>query len=208
MTLNELNNIPWHDKDIEAIDAYYTSDKNEDSVEYDGDNCESILTNLGWCKIGDGAFSDVYVRDDYPYVLKLSRRPDTTFAKFAIISRKNKNKHFPMIGNGKIIKIGKCRYVAYLIEKLYDLESSKVSLMSEILTRISNRAANGFDRSAIVIHSIPETLIDAAVIIGKCAKLINANIDLHSQNIMKRADGTIVISDPYVDSKRIVGRVR
>ena len=120
MKLNELNNIPWSPEDKEAIDSYYGnaifSKKKPSMIEPEG--VDDILQAYGWQPIGMGAFSDVYAKEGYEYVLKMNRTPDSAFAKFAILSRASRNPHFPHIGNGKIINIKGHKYIAYLIEFL------------------------------------------------------------------------------------------
>ena len=47
------------------------------------------------------------------------------------------------------------------------------------------------------IVGIPE-LVSAITLIGNAAKQHKLRLDIHSGNVMKRQDGTIVITDPYI----------
>jgi hypothetical protein len=180
---------------------------------------EVKLEEMGWRRIDYGAYSFVYINPDKPYVLKINRVYDRGFARFVLITKKHPNKHFPNIGNMKLLTADGKKYYIYLMEPLESLHNSIFSRILVIFLKIlcdnsysnvrdcMNKAEFHIRRLYGVDYrwEIPKVyelfeqqpdLIEACRIIGMNVK--GDLIDMHAGNIMKRGDGTIIIIDPMI----------
>jgi len=190
--VNELSNtMPFSDELNKAVEKFYQARGKR--VLYQSD-VRAILHQTGWKPIGHGACSSVCENERYPYLLKLNRFQDNAFAKFAVLCRQHKdNPHFPVIGNAKPIHIGDTRYVAYMIEKLQEL--SDRGLAGEILRTAEKLIKNPSMSNEL---NLEDSLFEAIKLTVRHGLSIRAKIDLHSENVMQRSDGTVVIVDPWV----------
>ena len=176
---------------------------------------EAVMKKRGWNLINYGSFSHVFGNPSEPYILKVNYKPDRAFAWFAFLTHKFPNKHFPKISAMKAISlppqkisdielsgVPKRYAFIYAIERLneapYDIKKS-VSWPFNEYTRYSSVTLNDV-KNYLEEHWSPEdivSLLEALTIIT-----INNNrkfkYDLHIGNFMQRADGTLVIIDPYV----------
>jgi len=182
------------------------------------------LKDNGWRGIGSGYFSLVYANPNYPYVMKVTKKYDRGFAKFAMLTHQHPNKHFPVIGNAKLIKTGMSKYHVYLIEKLFPLEERYeecVSMLSSIIDVVDNPTPENVnshianiikrnikflrdnDRDAEYMEDFydqwQEFMKENGSVIEAMLivlKYRDGALDFAPRNFMQRKDGTIVITDP------------
>ena len=185
------------------VTLYYKGEYEQRKAEFSEGQIDDLgitLNNIGWKKLDNGLYSTVYANPNKPYILKVNNRPDRAFAWFALLTHKFPNIHFPKIGNAKFTKIGNFNYYIYLIEKL------KLILPDQTAVTISdfcNAAASQWYspiQDVIAQFSFEEFPVDkelaaALRILGKYKK--KCRLDIHENNVMQRADGTLVIIDPY-----------
>ena len=195
MNLNELTRpIPFDPEIKQAADTHY---QNRYTDFYEA------LQEQGWHRRGEGSFSDVFFNSKKNYILKVNIRPDRAFAWFAFLTKKFPNPHFPMIGNMKLYKHGPEKYHIYLIEKLDPIDETPD--MNDLVSLMDNYAANWrqfelekfkkwYEPSTVDYLETHPKLREALEIIGGYSK--GHMIDIHNKNVMKRTDGTLVITDP------------
>ena len=197
MRLFELNYTIPLDKPLKgAAEKYFTTASDEHNP--------NIFLPLGWKPTGYGRVSMVYTNPNKPYVLKINYTYDRGFAWYAMLTHKFPNPHFPVIGNMKLVKIGKVSYYVYLIEKLNYNAPNELPLTPDIYNYVIKHPEN--DLSTLSEYTREKLkqeplFLEALRIIGSNAKKsrIPLHPDLTTANIMKRDDGTLVISDPLSD---------
>ena len=164
------------------------------------------LKKYGWKLLGEGAASGVWLHPRIDKVLKINIFPDSAYDEFVKIIHDHPNIHFPVIYDASEILKGKYPFKAYFMEKLIP-----VSLVnSDSIAAAINNVAKYHDKSIEellerpslwslrdYLEELPDDLLEAARIVGRCANNKTGRIDIHYQNIMRRKDGTIVIIDPY-----------
>jgi hypothetical protein len=226
MILDELTNTAqWSSDSEQGIDSFYKDNNFNNDValfkdHYDDTNnnykADNILIKNGWNRVGIGHFSNAYEKDGYDYILKINRSLDSAFAKFALFSRLSHNIHFPVIGNAKIIRIGKEKYYCYLIEKLYSIPSMKNRQIRNIIEVLLSGNTDSFraesfeelqdlapyiplgDREELVFKKLPRSFFEAITQLKEFSKKTGASLDvMNSGNIMQRKDGTVVFIDPF-----------
>jgi hypothetical protein len=185
------------------------------------------LSKLGWKPLSlTASYSNVYENPKKNYVLKVNKQEDKGYDRFVQLTRRVRNKHFPKISDRQEFSFGNKEYkftqhtfYAYLIEKLqpipepynenyavfissiaviyqYEMNPS-YSLLREILFRDYLWDDQSRADAVKFIQDNPD-IVKAAAILGNALKYYKINLDLHDKNIMQRADGTVVIIDPYV----------
>ena len=161
----------------------------------------STLKNLGWSYLNEGCFSYVFYNPTKPYVLKLNFNEDIGFANYARFISDHPNRYFPRISDAKTLKVEDEEYEVYLIEKLYHYASEEgreyARIVKAIVTTPNRPIRQLFPYGApSFILENPE-LIEALKLIRKFSRQTGYKVDLHSQNIMQRENGDMVITDPY-----------
>jgi hypothetical protein len=182
------------------------------------------LEKMGWRKISKGYFSMVFDNPKKEYILKVNMRPDSAYAHYVKIIHENPSVHFPKISDKKRLIIGYKSYYVYLIEKLQSVQENQLMIkIGNIIGRIAKDASSGIPRSvddvkencikaaenmngdleyqALYYMANHESLIQASIIIGQ--RMGKNMLDIGSNNIMTRTDGTIVITDPYAFFEKI-----
>jgi hypothetical protein len=146
---------------------------------------EDNLRSLGWYEIGFGAFSIVFANSKKSsYVLKLNKQPDPGYEQYVNLIHEHPNKYYPQISDKKLLKAGEQNFYVYLIEKLQHISYRTSRDWSEALeTIIANYS-----------QPISELFPDGVPIYSR---KFGFNIDIHDENIMQRANGDLVITDPY-----------
>ena len=183
----------------------YNNDSFKDNIKlYLDINLNKNLNKLGWTKAGAGAYSSVYKNPNKSFVLKINKRPDKGYEEYVNVIKRYRNKHFPRISDMKVMKIGKDNYYVYLIEKLkalprsdliaFDIKDAIDALYGCDYKDMGESLLEYFDKMPLFRRN-PD-LIRAVYIVANNIGY-NFDIDIHGGNIMKRADGTIVITDPY-----------
>jgi hypothetical protein len=159
-----------------------------------------FLTDKGWKYVDQGFFSVVYISPNNKTILKVNRIPDPGYDHFVDVIKANKNNHFPVISDKKTLPDGSS---AYLIERLYDMTyDADRKIMMAVLDANSYMMVNKFDDYVKLYPTLVEKLkkeqpgmIEALMILAKNKGQYTD--DLRHDNIMKRADGTVIIIDPY-----------
>ena len=172
---------------------------------------EEHMEELGWIELDFGAYASVYGNKSKPYILKKLNEPDMGYETYVRLIHRHPNKHFPIISDMKKLRFNKDNYYVYLIEKLYRIPYRKGN---QILKDILNTYED-----LLYLEGRMQTVI--STYLGKSVRnngpskflrdnpsLIEAiyflahdsydDLDFHDENIMQRANGTIVITDPYV----------
>ena len=163
---------------------------------------ENTLKKLGWTpptfnSYDSGANSMVFANPKKSFVIKINKFPDKGYARFVEVIHEHPNKHFPKISAMKSLKMGKCIYYVYLIEKLKPIKNSNkyADEIEQVINYYTGSLEEIFRFSKIPkFLSANPNLVKAARLVGKYGK---NDIDMHEGNIMQRTDGTIVIIDPY-----------
>jgi len=220
MLLDELSR-PKIGKDIEstAFD-YFNQRKTATSSEQAEAMQLALLKKLkvmGWKKIGEGTYSYVFENSEKPYILKVNKREDKGFMAYAELIKKSRNPHFPKISDRKSLEVedvdGYRRiFQVYLIEKLrvmpareaidvsYDLERIVLypyHTLEQVFTNSVRGAVGNIGGKVPDYLRRNPLLVTACQIVGRHMKTFGMRSDLHEENIMERADGTTVITDPY-----------
>jgi len=173
------------------------------------------FNNRGWRTLGRGVFGLVLEKKDSDFVIKVSPHNDIGFNKFVLITHKYNNPHFPKITNVRRIQYEGRTFFIYLIEKLYPVPYHY--LTDNVMIALGNIAA-GYESFDDALNSSRVTglpglreklteyfkafpkLVEAAEIIKNSgvniAQSKKHRIDMHNGNFMRRADGTLVITDP------------
>ena len=167
------------------------------------DEFEKKLQKMGWRLLDTGKFSAVFENPSKNFILKVTYRVDKGYEHYVNIIKRSRNPHFPKIGDMKVIPYGGNNYYVYLIEKLNPLHGYErfelVRNLDSVINRPNESLISIFERHYGV--PIPEYLSSQPKLV-QALRIIGKNIgkqwnDLHAGNIMKRKDGTIVITDPY-----------
>lgn len=168
------------------------------------------LEKMGWEMVSEGSYSLVFSNPAKSYILKVNKRPDPAFAKFAALARRSKNSHFPKISDMKRLRLYKNTYHIYLIEKLVPVAKSIAQNLADAIENIGEQAR--FKKRIITVEELAEIFMEPKIkyYLKRNPSLITASsllglkrapglwFDLHNENIMKRTDGTVVIIDPYI----------
>lgn len=152
----------------------------------------NLFLSAGWFEVGAGYYAEVYGKSEKDYVVKVFER-DGAYLAFLKMIQEHPNKHFPKVKGRVWISPS---YNGVRLEKLYPADPKYARMLSTYL--INKR--DGFVNDALLekaneyIRDKPE-LLAALDMIDE--KLLNRfHLDLGADNVMQRADGTIVITDP------------
>lgn len=162
---------------------------------------KSTLKGLGWTYLNEGCFSFVFTNPSKPYVLKLNYKEDPGFANYVDLIKINPNRYFPQISDKKTLTVANKNYEVYLIEKLYHFESETGHEYERAINAIVTHPCTPVKQ--LFSYGVPSfilenpELVTALKLIRKFSRQIGYKMDLHSNNIMQRENGDIVISDPY-----------
>ena len=158
------------------------------------------LRQLGWKKLGSGSFSNIYGNDKKTYVIKVNASPDPGYSSYVKLIHKFPNKHFPKISDRKTFRINYNNYDIYLIEKLYRIPMTEARSLIHIFDHVMDNCAEL--NLNILFPTVPR-ILRTQPLLAKALRFIekhdvNDGLDMGPYNIMRRKDGTIVITDPYV----------
>ena len=205
MKITELYR-PKLGKNLEApaFDYFKKSHKTSD---YDYEKRQDLqqelrdkLKSLGWKHLNSGVYSSVFSNPTKSFVLKINKRPDPGYQRYVNIVKSHRNKHFPIISDIKKMEIAGNIYYVYLIEKLISIPAKMAfnyeRWFDSIITKPGIPLEKLFWNNVPIIFKKQPGLLKALQIVEQSA--ISESIYLHSKNMMKRADGTIIITDPYV----------
>ena len=206
MKINELQQLSK--TLINTADAYFR--KRNDPV-WDvrveaGTSLANKLETLGWNPIGMGAYARVFSHPKKKYVIKITSSQDDGYIEYVDLIKQHPNEHFPVISDLKSMKVGNYVYSIYLIEKLstlrnidsYNYASDVTEACYTVASWPSSDLKSLFDRDVPKIFIEHPDLVEALKLLGhEIDNHYNICLDLHAGNIMQRANGTIVITDPY-----------
>lgn len=132
-----------------------------------------LFSKFGFHEVGSGKYGTVFIKDDYPYVIKVFMR-DTAYLKWLNFCKQNpNNKYVPKI-RGKVVKIGPT-FMAVRLEKLTPYKGTYNDPSEEIFKYKNDEDAK-----------------QVADFLDKNAKLL----DIHRGNVMSRGNQTVII-DPF-----------
>lgn len=142
-----------------------------------------VLANHGFNHVGEGAFAQVFIKDDYPWAIKIFTSGDRAYMNWLkFCQRHQDNPYIPKI-KGAPIKI--TNFVSGIrIEKLIECSMFETK---EFRNDIFKACDNRFDDPKYGEH------LNHIIEFLKWSEHL---IDLHVGNVMKRADGQFVITDP------------
>ena len=152
------------------------------------------LKKSGWHFIDSGLFSQVYVKEGNPYVLKINTVPDNAFDKFVRYTHRVKSPYLPKIYDRKYFtKKGRTYYI-YLIEKL---EKCPVELSAAIYDATTSLKYH--DEAGSVIQQYPGLEEIIVKLINDASILVpDGIVDIGRGNVMLRpSDNMPVIIDPW-----------
>ena len=165
-----------------------------------------MLEQNGYKKIGEGSKSYIYKKNDI--ITKVSYKSDDCWYKFANISIKYNNKHFPKIYDMKTYNYNNdMNFVAYMenlkeinyndldYKKMYEIYDILKHFDDSILDDIINDYYDNNETEKLLkLYPDKKELIKAISILliykGSCS------FDIHPLNVMKR-NNTLVIVDPW-----------
>jgi len=187
-----------------------------------GQEVLDLLSSKYGIRQSKGTFGVVLTHSSWQHVLKLFAKDDCYLA-FVDYAIKHPNVHFPKFEKDPIkltsffkagaqpsdkfyaLKIEKLEPLgdaedaifgqAFMNQKFIDgyLLAKKDNTIKDWITNVSSKRIDPF----LLKKNLG--LIDALIEVGNLS-ITNCKIDLHSQNLMKRKDGTIVIIDPFCDA--------
>lgn len=165
-------------------------------------NFSNELTKMGWNKFS-GAYGIVFIRDDFPYVIKVFNNDPAYFKYLNWVLQHQSNPFVPKI-RGKFIKINQYTY-AVRMEKLSHLSDTNIRELDKYVdpelnkkTKIDISKWRNVSKLALsanlpYIKEIEPQLYEVLEYVVKNFTL--KSLDLHGDNIMLRGD-VIVITDP------------
>jgi len=139
-----------------------------------------VMAAYGFEKLGAGKYASVFGNKRYPYVIKVFMK-DSAYLRWISFCLKNRNnKYVPKI-RGKVVKLTPLVY-AIRLEKLEPtILSGEFAQHYNQWMGDSNFVSDDKDIQDILDH------------FDKNRKLL----DLHSENVMQRKNGQLVVIDPY-----------
>jgi len=152
------------------------------------------LEELGFTKLGRGAYGVVFEKPGYPWVFKVFNN-DPGYFTYLNFARNNQNLSAVPRIKGKFIRINDNTY-SVRMEKLYPVNRDELHNLLETLRQFfKTDDPVGYQDQ---IDKLNEEYPDIAAVMERLTKLGKFYIDLHSDNIMQRKDGSLVITDPLV----------
>ena len=169
------------------------------------DEARQILLSSGYKQVGDGAYSEVYAKDDSDHVLKLFSSKDAAYLSYLDMVKKNPNPHFPKAkGNPRKITD---EYHAVRIEKLTPYIGDE-KLLWDIHNYLSIKgSSSNMSSTASLEKKIPADMLKACDLIAALeVPALNrtgratdwkrkAHYDIKVSNFMMRGS-TVVFIDP------------
>lgn len=149
------------------------------------------LEELGFEQLGSGGYGIVFERPGYPWVFKVFNDDP---AYLAYLNYAIHHQNLPAVPKikGRPIRINKNTY-AIRIEPLDRLSGDLPNELTDPPISLRLSEYNEFvDKIATRWPDVAKVLADLPSIHGKFY------LDLHDENIMQRADGTPVVTDPLV----------
>lgn len=171
--------------------------KKSDYVRYDAAWNQFVfeLEELGFKRLGRGAYGVVFEKPGYPWVFKIFDSDPGYFAYFNFAKEHQNLSAVPRI-KGKYIRINDSTY-AVRMEKLYPLNENEYHNLLKTLRKLFRNIHDETYKD--ILAELEAEWPDIKEVIDLLPSLGIRYVDLHNENIMKRADGSLVITDPLVD---------
>jgi hypothetical protein len=169
---------------------------------------KEILSVLHAREIGEGAFATAYSVGKDEIIKVFERDRGYLYFLKAISKSKKQNSFLPQINS--VLRVKNGRKIVYMVSMERLKSYFQLRDGSKRKTEFSN-FMNFLDKSVdpdhkvipdeIVQNVLPEELNDVLKIVVRGTKLITIDLgcDLHSGNVMVRANGEFVITDPLCD---------
>jgi hypothetical protein len=188
---------------------------------------ERTLTGAGYRRLGGGVESAAWAREDGPVikVIMPSERSSTdlamkSFLRFYRLTKKQPSPHWPRFQSmrdeaGRVsdfaeFKIDGGSYVQIAMERLYELNDGEALMVESIARNIAQgRSLKQWAKKPMPFYEkefprqlkgirpqLPTLWAAMETAYGKTGG--SYVWDMHSGNAMKRQDGTIVITDPFI----------
>lgn len=142
-------------------------------------------------KLGSGMYGVVYKNNTYPYVIKIFKASDHGYRMWLDYCIANKsNPYVPKI-KGRPTKITGTDYYFVRLEHLKKISAAEWSKFSFRLKVAAN--PNRFNKEDIEKATLDPYIIDIVKYLNSAKQYEN---DLHKDNVMKRDNGQLVITDP------------
>lgn len=185
---------------------------------------ERVLTRAGYTMLGGGADATAWAKDD-GRVIKIimsdgdSNKPAMkTFRRFLKLTRARPSPHWPRFlprrdeqGRSSVFakfRIGDRNYLQIAMEQLTDLDPAEAEIIQTMSTYVeAGRNLHEFLKSVGKYDSARDWVkTNSRQIPGLWQAMKDAyskanwdyEWDLHGGNVMRRADGTYVITDPWI----------
>lgn len=180
---------------------------------------------LGLKKLGSGAFGDVIQSPDPNWVFKIVEK-DPAYEEYLDHIAKNPNKHFPKIKRIKKMTsffrryhVQENKFLVVVIEKLERIPEYKIDFVLELVnsTSVDEVPAvtpdNDYNDNRHTFEEIMQhnwegwkpneiaELWEAAQEAHGVSADLDYFLDLHRNNVMQRADGTVVLIDPVASGE-------
>lgn len=153
------------------------------------------LEELGFKRLGRGAYGIVFEKPGYPWVFKVFDT-DAGYLAYLNFAKEHQNLSAVPRIKGKYIRINDSTY-AVRMEKLYPVNENEYQNLIKSLRKLFR---NVYDEEYKDVMAELETeWPDISEVLKLLPSLGIRYVDLHNENIMKRADGSLVITDPLVD---------
>lgn len=164
-----------------------------------------FLKRHGFKCLGSGAFSEVFGRSDFPFAIKVNMEPDD-WPDFALWTLRNPSPHYVDVKKIKWFVDEHGPYYIAVMERLEQtmreylrkndfIDCVEAQNMSKLRTMMSRDVSNRHAAELVERETEHRALFDAALAL-KREFHARSFLDLHEWNVMLRADGTMVITDP------------
>lgn len=173
-----------------------------------GDEAELIFMDAGWDKVGHGFYADVYSKPGIDYVVKVFER-DSAYLAYLNLIKHHPNPHFPRIKGRLHISPTLNGVRLEKLEKVYQVQVGSLTvgitgmLNAYLISKdynLSEYQQRNLELANIYLADHPQ-LVEALDLIyinllSRSSRLSGYSLDLNTNNVMQRSDGTIVIIDP------------
>ena len=151
------------------------------------------LEELGFEELGSGGFGIVFERPGYPWVFKVFNNDPGYMAYLNYVIHHQNLSAVPKI-KGRPVRINKNTY-AVRMEPLYKLRGELAWEFNDAPTALNSSEYKEF------VVNIAKQWPDVATVLADLPGITGKSrlyLDLHDENVMQRADGTPVITDPLI----------
>jgi hypothetical protein len=181
--------------------------KPEDTSDFLPHQIENWLKKNDFRKLGKGLYSSTWLHKTGKYVVKINKDSDPAWAAYAQFCQQHKSPHFLKVYSLKQFKVRGKTYFLALMEPLYktkiptrmmkDLQYYGEYLDFELARKREKRDPE-FVMGIKEIEREYPSLTKAMFLLEKGIKTRRPQFgwDIHRNNIMQRANGQLVFSDP------------